>query len=216
MRPNLALGPIDSVTQYLLYLSIVVLGVLLPLLVQKWRTRREKAALLARTLAALLAETAANRRRVVSSHETLVRLRDQLVVYREHRMLLSRRLRDASIPLPADPPDDMDWGISVPLVTRTAWDVARLADALVLLPEERLAAYTRVFHIQDVFERDRAALLDMLMKLELLSLPADMQRPETVDAQLQMLTVALATTRYQVGLAEAMIESYDAALAMPA
>ena len=28
MRPNLALGPIDSVTQYLLYLSIVVLGVL--------------------------------------------------------------------------------------------------------------------------------------------------------------------------------------------
>jgi hypothetical protein len=110
----------------------------------------------------------------------------------------------------------MDWGISVPLVTRTAWDVARLADALVLLPEERLAAYTRVFHIQDVFERDRAALLDMLMKLELLSLPADMERPETVDAQLQMLTVALATTRYQVGLAEGMIESYDAALAVSA
>ena len=34
MRPNLALGPNDSVTQYLLYLSSVVLGVLLPLLVQ--------------------------------------------------------------------------------------------------------------------------------------------------------------------------------------
>jgi len=40
MRPNLALGPIDGVVQYLVYLSIVVLGVLLPLLIQKWRQRR--------------------------------------------------------------------------------------------------------------------------------------------------------------------------------
>ena len=30
MRPNLAPGPIDSIAQYLLYLSIVVPGVLLP------------------------------------------------------------------------------------------------------------------------------------------------------------------------------------------
>ena len=67
MRPNLALGPIDSVTQYLLYLSIVVLGVLLPLLLNKWRTRREKQQLLERTLKALTAETTANRKRVLSS-----------------------------------------------------------------------------------------------------------------------------------------------------
>lgn len=213
MRPNLALGPIDSVTQYLLYLSIVVLGVLLPLLLNKWRTRREKAALLARTLAAFAAETAANRKRVVSSHETLVRLRDQLDLYRQHRLALSKRLRDASEPLPEAPPEDMDWGVNVPLVTRTAWDVARLADALVLLPEAQLNVYTRVFHIQEVFERDRSALLAALMQIELLSLPADMERAETIDAQLQTLTVALATIRYQVNLAEGMIAAYDAALA---
>ena len=51
------------------------------------------------------------------------------------------------------------------------------------------------------------------MQIELLSLPADMQRAETVDAQLQTLTIALATVRYQVGLAEGMIGAYDAALA---
>lgn len=215
MRPNFALGPIDSVTQYLLYLSIVVLGVLLPLLLNKWRTKREKAALLARTLAAFTAEVAANRKRVLSSHETLVRLRDRLDVYRQHRLALSKRLRNAAEPLPETPPEDTDWGVNVPLITRTAWDVARLADALVLLPEERLNAYTRVFHIQEVFERDRAALLATLMQIELLSLPADMQRAETVDAQLQTLTVALATIRYQVGLAEGMIAAYDAALALP-
>jgi hypothetical protein len=216
MRPNFALGPLDSVTQYLLYLSIVVLGVLLPLGLNKWRTRREKRALLERTLAAFNAEVAANRKRVLSSHETLVRLRDQLDLYRVHRLALAQRLRDPGQPVPAEPPADTDWGVNVPLVTRTAWDVARLADALVLLPEERLNAYTRVFHIQEVFERDRAALLSTLMQIELLSLPADMQRAETVDAQLQTLTVALATIRYQVGLAEGMIAAYDAALALSA
>lgn len=216
MRPNLALGPIDSVTQYLLYLSIVVLGVLLPLLLQKWRTRREKAALLARTLAALNAEVTANRKRVLSSRETLVHLRDQLDIYRQHRLALCKQLRDnhdSQEAVPDAPPEDANWGVNVPLVTRTAWDVARLASALVLLPEERLNAYTRVFHLQEVFERDRAALLATLMQIELLSLPADMQRAETVDAQLQTLTIALATVRYQVGLAEGMIGAYDAALA---
>lgn len=214
MRPNLALGPIDSVTQYLLYLSIVVLGVLLPLLAQKWRTRRERAALLARTLTALNAEVVANRKRVLSSHETLVRLRDRLDTFRVHRLALSKRLRDSSQPVPDSPPEDMDWGVNVPLITRTAWDVARLADALMLLPEARLNACTRVYHLQEVFERDRAALLATLMQIELLSLPADMQRAETVDAQLQTLTVAVATLRYQVGLAEGMIAAYDAALAL--
>jgi hypothetical protein len=216
MRPNLALGPIDSVTQYLLYLSIVVLGVLLPLLLNKWRTRREQRALLERTLKAMNAEIAANRKRVLSSHETLVRLRDQLARFRDHRMALRKHLHDAANPLPDAPPEDTSWDVNVPLVTRTAWDVARLADALALLPEERLNAYTRVFHIQEVFERDRTALLAVLMQLELLELPADTARPETVDAQLHTLTVALATVRYHVGLAEGMIAAYQAALPSPA
>jgi type VI protein secretion system component VasK len=216
VRPNLALGPLDSATQYLLYLSIVVLGVLLPLLVQKWRTRREKAALLARTLLALKAEATANRRRVQESLRTLENLRDQLDRLRGHRLAMSRHLRDPAEAVPEEPPEETDWGVSVPLITRTAWDVARLADALVLMPEAQLSAFTRVFHIQEVFERDRPALLAMLIQIELLSLPADMARAETVDAQLHTLTVGLATVRYHVGLAQGMITAYDAALAAPA
>ncbi len=216
MRPNLALGPIDSVTQYLLYLSVVVLGVLLPLLLNKWRTRREQRQLRERTLKALNAEIAANRKRVLSSRETLLPLRERLTQYREHRLTLRRHLHDPKHPAPAAAPEDASWDVNVPLITRTAWDVARLAHALVLLSEEHLKAYTRVFHIQDVFERDRAALLAVLMQLELLDLPADISRPETLDAQLQTLTVAVATIRYQVGLADGMIAAYDAALALPA
>jgi hypothetical protein len=211
MRPNLALGPIDSVQQYLLYLSIVVLGVLLPLLANKWRTRREQAALLARTLLALQAEVAANRRRVASSRETLVHLRDQLDQLRAHRHALRLRLDDPTQPEPPQPPDDSDWGVNVPMVTRTAWDVAQLSGALPLLTEAQLNTYTRAYQMQTLFERDRSALLDTLMRIEELNLPADIRRPETLDAQLRLLIVALATLRYQVGLADGMIEAFDAA-----
>ncbi len=216
MKPNLAFGPIDSVTQYLLYLSIVVLGVLLPLLVQRWRTRREQAALLARTVQALDAEIAANRRRVTASRQTLEDLRDTLAEYRDHRLALRRHLLEPGDPaaLPAAPADTR-WDVRVPLVTRTAWDVARLAQALVLLPEARLNAYTRVYQMQDLFATDRAALLDVLMQIEQLELPADINRAETLDAQLGILTVALATLRYHVGLAQGMLEAFDQALGEP-
>ncbi len=218
MKPNLAFGPIDSVTQYLLYLSIVVLGVLLPLLVQRWRTRREKAALLARTAKALDAEIAGNRRRVMASRQTLQSLHDTLAVFRDHRLALRRHLLEPGDPAALPPaPADTSWDIQVPLVTRTAWDVARLAQALVLLPEDRLNAYTRVYQMQDLFAGDRAALLAVLMQIEQLELPADVGRAETLDAQLGILTVALATLRYHVGLAQGMLDAFDQALgAQPA
>jgi hypothetical protein len=214
MRPNLALGPIDSMSQYLLYLSIVVLGVLLPLLLNKWRSRREAKALLVRTVLAIDTEIAANRRRVVASIKTVVQMRDRLGADRDHRLALRRhRIDPAAHVAPPEPVEDAEHNVSVPLLTRTAWDVARLADALVLLPDARLGAYTRVFQMQDVFDRDRSALLQTLMQIELLDLPADMTQLGTIDSQLQTLTLAHAVLRYQVGLLEGMIATYDAALA---
>ncbi len=213
MKPNLAFGPIDSVAQYLLYLSVVVLGVLLPLLVQRWRTRREQAALLARTVRAINAEIAANRRRVAASQRTLQTLHGKLVVFREHRLALRLHRRAggdaATQPLP---PADTHGDVSVPLVTRTAWDVARLAQALVLLPEERLNAYTRVYQMQELFGNDRAALLTVLMQIEQLDLPLDDVRIETLDAQLGILVVALSTVQYHVGLAQGLLDAFDDAL----
>jgi hypothetical protein len=213
VKPNLAFGPIDSVAQYLLYLSVVVLGVLLPLLVQRWRTRREQAALLARTVRALNAEVAGNRRRVAASQQTLQSLHEKLTVFRDHRLALRRHhLAGGDAATQPAAPADTHGDISVPLVTRTAWDVARLAQALVLLPEERLNAYTRVYQMQELFSSDRAALLSVLMQIEQLDLPLDEVRIETLDAQLRILVVALATVQYQVGLAQGMLGAFDDAL----
>jgi hypothetical protein len=215
VKPNLAFGPIDSVAQYLLYLSVVVLGVLLPLLLQRWRTKREKAALLERTLKSIDAEIAANHRRVTSSRATLVHLLDTLVIYRDHRMALRKQMLDpgGDVVVPPTPPDT-EYGINVPLLTRTAWQVASHAQALVLLPEAQLNAYTRAYQMHEIFTADRSALLHTLMEIEQLELPADMLRPETVETQLRLLTLGLATVRYQVGLADSMLEAYNEALAL--
>ena len=73
MRPNLAFGPIDSVTQYLLYLSVVVFGILLPLAIQKWIKARHEKQLLASTRIAVSDEIRANLKKVRESRDSTTR-----------------------------------------------------------------------------------------------------------------------------------------------
>jgi hypothetical protein len=218
VRPNLAFGPIDSVAQYLLYLSVVVLGVLLPLLANKWRTRREERRLLARTLAALLEETRGNRRRIAASLDSL---RTALALVEEAKSwYLERRSEVAAGRSGADAPPQPEGnvGISLALITRVAWDVAHHARALPLMPDDRLLQFTRAYQLQDLYLRDRAMLLDLIQQIEVLGLPADLSRTEVLDARLAVLARALLVLRYHVGLAEGMVECYDGALeeAVPA
>jgi hypothetical protein len=213
MRPNLTFGPIDSLTQYLLYLSIVVLGVVLPLLVQKWRVRRERAQLLARTVTALDEELRANRRRVVGSRATFVNLKAVLELQLLHyRALRDRVLRDGAAATGLVPAEDGNNDMNVPLITSTAWDVARLATALPLLPTHRLSAYTRAYEMQRLFARDRSMLMDTAMQAEVLQLPAQLSQLPVIDERLKSLTLAHNVFRYHIGLADGMITAYDVAL----
>lgn len=211
MRPNFALGPIDSVAQYLLYLSIVVLGVLLPLLAQKWRTRREQARLLERTVASLADEMSANRRRMQTSRKSFEALAALLERERDHYLALRERLL-ASPGSVGQPPAESDVDLNLALTTRTAWDVARLAGALPLLPPARLTACTRAYQMQELFERDRELLLRAAIRSELRSLPADLGQLATLDERLRALSETLSVLRYHLGLADGLIEAYDAAL----
>ena len=71
MKPNLAFGPIDSLVQYLLYLSIVVIGIVLPLAIQRWLKKRNARELLQSTLSSLVQEPNANARRMKESRSSL-------------------------------------------------------------------------------------------------------------------------------------------------
>lgn len=211
MRPNLAFGPIDSIAQYLLYLSVVVLGVLLPLLLNKWRTLREQRQLLERTLVALKDEVSGNRRRVASSHDSFTSVLD--VVEAVHARYLERReSASAGRPDPAPDAQQPDLGVNLALTTRVAWDVAGHAQALTLMPAEQLRQFTRAYQMQAIYERDRDLLLELVMQLEVLDLPADLTRLEVLDARLALLTRARTVLRYQKGLAKGVLECFDEAL----
>lgn len=214
MKPNLAFGPIDSVTQYLLYLSVVVLGVLLPFLLQKWRTHRENKQLLQRTLVDLAEELRANRRRVSNSRETYERALTNVQALLDHYTARAESLLRGE-PASAALPPDGDVSLSLPLTARVAWDVARLAGGLALVPRDELAPHAKAFQLQELWERDRALLLKLAMQLETLDLPADLADRQLLDTRLTLLTRARATLRYHVGLADMLLSSYREALKEP-
>jgi hypothetical protein len=213
MRPNLAFGPIDSLAQYLLYLSIVVLGVLLPILVHKWRQRRQEAQLAQRTLVALRSELATNRDRLEVSRDSFVALAAILQKQHEEYQALWHRLgRTPPGDAEEEPPAFEDVPINIPMLTRTAWDVAHVSHALVLLPSQQLATLTRAYYLQSVLAETRVLQLDVAMKLEALETPLDLRRRINVEARLQALAIARAAVRYQISLSNSALEAYVAAL----
>ena len=214
MRPNLALGPIDSVAQYLLYVSIVVLGVLLPILVQKWRQRRQDAALVRRTLATLADEMRANRAKLARSRESFANLAalfdEQYRYYEAHWHRLDGP--DAGA-VDARPPELADIALTFPSLTRTAWDVAHVSNALALLPAERLARLTRAYYLQGVLADNLATPLSIVTQAETLAVPLDLRERRNVEARLHAIAAARASVRAQVVLSDGALEAYDTALA---
>ena len=214
MRPNLALGPIDSIAQYLLYLSIVVLGVLLPILVQKWRQRRQDAALVRRTLAALAEECRNNRAKLVRSRESfaeLARIFDEQ--YRHYEALWHRLGTPAADAAPPQPPEQSDVALTFPSLTRTAWDVAHVSNALALLPAEPLARFTRAYYLQGVLTEDFSSPLAVVTQAETLGAPLDLGERRNVEARLHAIALGRGAVRAQIALSDGTLAAYDAALA---
>lgn len=222
MRPNLAFGPIDGLAQYLLYVSVVVLGVLLPLVLNAWRTRRDERRLAARTVAALEEEMRDNLRRFRGSQQGWS---DMLAALGGRRVELEQRIErarrpaggevdgeaaaaDAAEPIPAEP----EVRLNLPLTQAIAWEVARLSDALRLLPPARLAAFTRAYRLQEVWERDRAILLEVALVAGGRSRPPRDADMATLLHRLDEVQRWIATVTYHVGLAEALVATSEAAL----
>jgi hypothetical protein len=214
VRPNLALGPIDSVAQYLLYVSIVVLGVLLPIVVQKWRQRRLDAVLVRRTLDALAAESRSNRGKLANSRESFAELARQFDEQYGYYEALWHRLGkpDAGGTAPP-PPEPDDVALTLPSLTRTAWDVAHVSHALVLLPADALARFTRAYYMQGILADDLSSPLNVITQAEALAAPIDLSERRNVEARLHAIAVVRAAVRARIALSDFTLQAYDAALA---
>lgn len=210
VKPQLALGPLDSAAQYLVYLSIVVLGVLLPLLAQKWRTARENRRLVDRTLKAIREEMSANRRRLAESRKSFEAMHVMLEKLAAHYDERWKALQGGQEPPAALPEEDR--GVTMAALTDTAWEVARLSQALPLLPAEHLVRLTRVYRLMQVHEEARALWLDVAMGLDTLDLPLKADAAAALEPRMGLLARARATTRYHLSITQALIESLDRAL----
>lgn len=213
MRPNLAFGPIDSIAQYLLYLSVVVLGVALPLLIQRWRKKRDDAGLVVRTSAALKQELAENKARMLASKATIEAFLDDLddcfekysgIWHSIHNPRQDGRAHEQPM-LPERP-------LNVAATSKVAWDVARYSNALPLLSTGQLRAVTKAYSLQTAFEATRNTLLESAFKAELLDTPVRLNDPPSIERRLELLATVRSVARSQIGLLSSATSAHDVAI----
>ncbi|MDH5285621.1 MAG: hypothetical protein OEX23_03175 [Betaproteobacteria bacterium] len=214
MRPNFTFGPIDSVTQYLLYLSIVVLGILLPLAVQRWVKRRQDRQLLEGTRTALAAEVAANRARVARSQESFAALAAHLDGdIAAYRALWDAAAQPSGDSAPPQPPPPIDLTVAYATTIRTAWDTANFRQALPLMPAASLARYSRAYQLQRALEEHRAIFLAAAMRASALEAPSDLSVARNVERRIETLLELQAFAQHHAGLSRSLVDAYDETLA---
>jgi hypothetical protein len=192
MRPNFTFGPLDSIAQYLLYLSIVVLGVVLPFLLQKWRERRSERSLLEVTIDSLNAEINFNRERATKSLETLTTFLQLLHSERDFfldkwKALVTSEKADAVGTSAVIVDRDSTASVNFSVLQTTAWDVAREAGALRLLPREKLVALTLLYRGHVGYEQARNLAMTMGVRSNIMSLPIDVSSRAAVEARLDLI-----------------------------
>lgn len=214
MRPNFTFGPIDSVAQYLLYLSIVVLGILLPLATQRWVRRRQERQLREATIADLVAEVRTNRARVDKSRESFATMAAQLDgEIARYRALWNEALQPRAGAEPPEPPPSVDLTVVYATTVRTAWETAGFRQALPLLSADVLAKYSRAYQLQRALEENRATFLAAAVRASALEAPSDLRVPRNVERRIETLLELQAFAQHHASLSRSLVDAYDQVLA---
>jgi hypothetical protein len=213
MRPNFTFGPLDSVTQYLLYLSIVVIGVLLPLLLQKWRERRDNADRVKQTLVALAGEIQFNRERAqrsLASLATFTALLDGERAFLESqwRALLERMNVENEKIAANVVVREGDAAVTYSALQSTAWEVALVSNVLSLLPRELLMTLTSLYRGQSAYEEARSIAVSLSVQSNILSLPVDLSSRTALESRLELITHLRSAIEYLSGSLLRMEELY--------
>lgn len=213
MRPNLAFGPIDSLAQYLLYVSVVVLGVALPLLIQRWRKKRDDAGLILRTARALKEELGANKARMLESKGTIEAfLADLDGCYEKYSAIWHSIHNSTQDGRAHEQPMLPERPLNVAATSRVAWDVARYSNALPLLTTGQLRAVTKAYSLQAAIEATRNTLLESAFKSELLDTPVRLNDAPSIEHRLETLATVRSVARTQIGLLSSATSAYDIAI----
>lgn len=213
MRPNLTFGPIDSVMQYLLYLSVVVFGILLPLVIQKGLKARHDKQLLESTRTALSDEIKTNLVKVLKSRDSFVTLAAHVESeIAQYRAIWEDQANEATRSCKPVTPLATDSSVTYAAPVQTAWDIAILRQALPLMPASELVAYARVYQLQLALEQNRSNFLAVAMRANALEAPTDLTCLRNIERRIEILLELQAMSRHHSGLTQALADAYKEAL----
>ncbi|MBZ0113439.1 MAG: hypothetical protein K8J08_13330 [Thermoanaerobaculia bacterium] len=168
----------DLITQA----SFVFLAVLLALAAEEWRSNRDRQELADRALEGIHREIDANRAQLMKD---------------------KTRLEDINVAFGRDPAQDSESGVQInyqyALLSTSAWEAARMSQAVNIMDLERTTGLASVYDIQQVFASTQNDLMKGLGRYGI----AMRENPEIAELELERL---LRTT---IGYREVLLQVYD-------
>lgn len=148
-------GRIASIRDYLVHLSMVVLGILIALGLEQWRNAREDAAIARRALDDMRAEIAENRSDLEKSAAELEQMAPRIDrVFELQKQAIDAQLRHTTPP--AEPAPESN-AVHFPVFSTAAWDSALAMQALGKIDPETARRVARIYSEQrDVKEVQRS------------------------------------------------------------
>jgi len=210
LRPNLAFGPIDSITQYLLYLSVVAIGILVPLAIQKYLQRRKERSMVDFASANLTTELRDNFETLSKAHHTFERLQQKLadeVAWYEATWdsIQAGERPSGQPPLEVSP-------IKYPIARTTAWEMAKLSNTLPLIPSKRLLSLSAAYRSLALYNDRREIFIQLNIQSNSIDARFDVSNCSAVERRMEILLIQQASAKYQLSVSEGAILCVKAAV----
>lgn len=210
MRPNLTFGPIDSVGQYLLYLSVIAIGIFVPLLIQRLLRRKKEKDLVKFTTEAMREELRFNTEAMGTARDSfaavLQRHKDEIAFFRQAWETLQAGSTNTESP-PANVTP-----VVCPVARTTSWEMAKLGGALPLLGPAQLLTFSDAYRLLEVFNRSREEFVRVNFASNAIDAPYDVNDSGAISRRLERLLVQESAVNYMRNLSVSTLKALSAAI----
>ncbi len=204
-------GPIRSIREYLVHLSMVVLGILIALGLEQWREASHSHAIAQRALDDMLTEMRDNRAQVATALAELV----QLLPYVQGLLDLQRQAIEArrTHAKPPAEPQLSSHGVDWPTFSTAAWDNALAMQALGRIDFETERKLARVYSRQRDVKEGQSTFSTVATHFDTMSGRQLNDTPERMIERLGALQEVATWMGRLEGSYRQLLKEYDEAVA---
>jgi hypothetical protein len=203
-------GKVHSIKEYLIHLSMVVLGILIALGLEQWRESRHHASLAAQATRDIKLEIESNQgllRKVIPKFEKALPI-VSAIADAQKAAIKAFEAKAGPVPEPKD--DDLD--LASPSLQSTAWEVATISQATNYMPREDLVKFSRVYTAQKFIMQAQLAMVRGYEPIAALGNFAVNAQPQQMMEQLKAVNLAKENIRSTLGSFKLLDEGYSLAL----